>query len=79
MSWRVKSRRLAWDAGTVLSADDLAGCNIDALVQGGHLEPVTKSKRTPPVQVPDDPQKKKAKPVEPVTDDELAEEPEEQE
>jgi hypothetical protein len=66
MSWLVTSARLAWDEGAVVSADDLAGCNIAALVQGGHLAPVqgkVKSKRMP---------------VEPVPD-ESADEPEEQE
>lgn len=78
MSWKVQSNRLAWPAGTVLGADDLAGCNIDALVQGGHLGPA--DKRTPADQVPDGPRrKKKVAPEQPVTDDEPAEEPEEQE
>jgi len=79
MSWRVTSNRLAWGAGTVLGADDLAGCNIDALVQGGHLAPV-QGKRSPADQVPDGPRrKKKVEPEQPVTDDEPAEGPEEQE
>jgi hypothetical protein len=77
MMFKVISQRLAWDAGTVLGADDLAGCNIEALVQGGHLVPV-QNKRTP--QMPDSPPyKSKKKPVDPVTEDESAEEPEEQE
>jgi len=76
MMWTVMSNRLAWDAGTVLGADDLAGCNIEALVQGGHLAPAPQ--RTP--QTPDSPPyKSKKKPVDPVTEDESAEEPEEQE
>lgn len=76
MSFRVMSNRLAWPAGTVLGADDLAGCNIDALVQGGHLAP--EKKRTP--QMPDSPPyKSKKKPVDPVAEDDSAEEPEEQE
>lgn len=29
--------------GETISTDDLAGCNIDALVQGGHLTPTTKT------------------------------------
>ena len=63
--WVVTSDRLAWDRGAVLGADALAGCNIVALVQGGHLAPV-----------PDQP-KSKRMPVEPVTD-ETADEPKEQ-
>jgi len=77
MTWTVTSERLGWSAGTQVGADDLAGCNIDALVQGGHLVPV-QNKRTP--QMPDSPPyKSKKKPVDPVTEDESAEEPEEQE
>ncbi|HEY7823332.1 MAG TPA: hypothetical protein VIG24_10880 [Acidimicrobiia bacterium] len=79
MTFRVESKRLAWPAGTVLGADDLAGCNIDALVQGGHLAPV-KGKRTPDEQAPGTPRRsKKVEPEQPVTDDDSAEEPEEQE
>jgi len=76
MSFRVMSNRLAWPAGTVLGADDLAGCNIEALVAGGHLAP--EKKRTPSEQVPVSPRSKK-KPVDPVIEDNSAEEPEEQE
>ena len=76
MKWTVMSKRLAWAAGTVLGADDLAGCNIEALVQGGHLAPV--AERTP--QTPErPPYKSKKKPVDPVIEDNSAEEPEEQE
>jgi len=53
MKWTVVSDRLAWDAGSVLTDDDLAGCNIDALVAGGHLSPAadktTKRLPVPPV------------------------------
>lgn len=38
----VSSDRLKWDRGTRLSIDDLAGCNIVALLAGGHLSAVTK-------------------------------------
>ena len=76
MTWTVMSGRLEWPAGTQVDASDLAGCNIEALVQGGHLAPAPQ--RTP--QVPDSPPyKSKKKPVDPVTEDESAEEPEEQE
>jgi hypothetical protein len=37
MMWTVTSGRLRWAEGTRLSEDDLAGCNIEALVAGGHL------------------------------------------
>ena len=72
MKWTVISKRLAWSAGTVLSARDLAGCNIDALVQGGHLALSPKEQATP-----DRPQKMSRRmPVDPVPD-ETAEEPKE--
>jgi hypothetical protein len=44
MSWTVISERLDWPVGTVLTDDDLAGCNIDALVTAGHLAPAHKPK-----------------------------------
>ena len=30
--------------GETVTIDDLAGCNIDALLQGGHLTPATATK-----------------------------------
>jgi hypothetical protein len=30
-------------SGATVSADDLAGLNVDALIAGGHLEPVSAS------------------------------------
>jgi hypothetical protein len=58
MTFRVVSGRMPWPAGTVVGADVLAGCNIGALVEGGHLQPVPelkgKKKRTPVVPVPND-------------------------
>jgi hypothetical protein len=78
MKWTVTSKRLAWDAGTVLGADDLAGCNIAALVAGGHL--AAAPERTPSEQSPVSPRSKRnVEPVQPVTDNDSAEEPEEQE
>jgi hypothetical protein len=44
MTFRVTSDRQPWERGAVLSADDLAGCNIEALVYGGHLAPVEDKK-----------------------------------
>jgi hypothetical protein len=79
MMWTVTSHRLSWSFGSEVGADDLEGCNIDALVQGGHLAPV-ENRRTPSEQVPDSRQyRNKAKPVAPVTENDSAEEPEEQE
>ena len=66
MTYRVLSSRLSWPAGSSVDAVDLAGCNIEALVQGGHLAPV-----------PDKPKPKKRMPVGPAPDD-TADEPEEQ-
>jgi hypothetical protein len=40
MTYRVTSDRQPWKRGAVLSADDLVGCNIAALVYGGHLQAV---------------------------------------
>jgi hypothetical protein len=58
MNFEVVSSRLPWPAGTVVGADVLAGCNIGALVEGGHLRLVPElkgtKKRTPVVPVPDD-------------------------
>ena len=56
MTYRVLSSRMPWPAGTVLDMRALAGCNIEALVQGGHLGLVPdqpKKKRTPVVPVPE--------------------------
>ena len=65
MKWIVTSDRLSWQRGAVVGADALTGCNIDALVQAGHVAPV-----------PDQPKTKKRMPVEPVLY-ETADEPEE--
>lgn len=58
MTFQVVSDRMPWEAGTVVRAGDLAGCNIAALVEGGHLRPVpelnTTKKRSPVVPVPND-------------------------
>ena len=54
MRYEVTSGRLDWPAGTTLTVRDLAGCNIDALVAGGHLRPVkAPTKRLPATPVPD--------------------------
>ena len=57
MTYQVTSDRLEFDRGDIVDADVLAGCNIDALVQGGHLAAVQehpKTKRLPVGPVPDD-------------------------
>lgn len=66
MRYRVLSKRMDWPAGTVLSEDDLAGCNIPMLVATGHLTPAPTPKK-----------KTKWEPEPPVTDDEPADEQEE--
>jgi hypothetical protein len=79
MTWQVQSSRLSWPSGTILAAEDLAGCNIEALVQGGHLV-LVEQERTPSEYVPVSPRgKRKVEPVDPVTDNDSADEPEEQE
>jgi len=57
MTFRVCSARLGLPVGAVVGADALPGCNIGALVEGGHLLPVPeqpKRKRQPVVPVPDE-------------------------
>ena len=56
MNYEVLTSRMPWPVGTLLDTNALAGCNIEALVQGGHLELVPdqpKKKRTPVVTVPE--------------------------
>lgn len=56
MRYQVISARMGWPAGTVLGTEALVGCNIRALVQGGHLELVPRQpnkNRTPVVTVPE--------------------------
>jgi hypothetical protein len=56
MRFQVITSRMPWPAGTVLGTEALAGCNIEALVQGGHLGLVPDQptkKRTPVVTVPE--------------------------
>lgn len=41
MRYQVLTDRVAGcDPGDFIHADDLAGCNIEALVTGGHVRPV---------------------------------------
>jgi hypothetical protein len=44
MRYKVTSDRQPWRRGTFLGADDLAGCNIEALVYAGHLTVVEDKK-----------------------------------
>ena len=37
MTWTVTSTRLRWPAGTVVTASDLEGLDVNALLAGGHL------------------------------------------
>jgi len=53
MSWKVTSARLPWSAGTVLTEDDLQGCNIAALVAGNHLSPVKATTKKKPAVAPE--------------------------
>jgi hypothetical protein len=55
MTWTVTSHRLPWASGTVVGQDELAGCNIDALVTGGHLSPVQPKTTKKPVVPADEP------------------------
>jgi len=76
MRYEVKSNRLGFDVGAVVGADDLLGCNIDALVQGGHLAPVS-THRQSDAPAPEPKTTKERSPVVPVPN-ESADEPEEQ-
>ena len=42
MNYQVLSKRMDWPAGSIVDTKMLAGCNIDALVAGGHLAPAAK-------------------------------------
>lgn len=68
MKYEIRSNRLAWPVGTVVSADELSGCNIEHLMATGHL-----ALAAVPTII------KKGKPVEPDPVDDSADEPEEQE
>ena len=37
-TWKVTSQRMRWPAGSTLTAADLAGLDVDALLAGGHLQ-----------------------------------------
>jgi hypothetical protein len=76
MTYQVASSRLPFEVGAVIDAVDLAGCNIVALVQGGHLVPVS-SKRKSDVPAPQLKTTTQRSPVVPVPND-TADEPEEQ-
>jgi hypothetical protein len=53
----VTSDRQPWLRGAVLTADDLVGCNIEALVYGGHLTVVQDRKpRTVVVESAEEPE-----------------------
>jgi hypothetical protein len=57
VTWTVTSDRQPWLRGTVLTADDLVGCNIEALVYGGHLTVVQDRKpRTVVVESAEEPE-----------------------
>jgi len=47
--YEVKSPLYGASVGSVITADDLKGCNIPALVEGGHLAVVTDTKPTAPI------------------------------
>jgi hypothetical protein len=76
MKYEVKSNRIGFKVGSVVDANDLAGCNIDALVQGGHLAPASIT-RNPEPPAPEPKTTKQRSPVVPVPN-ESADEPEEQ-
>jgi len=52
VNYIVTSRRLDWPEGSVLTTAALAGCNIEMLVQTGHLAPHVEHKQSKTVPVP---------------------------
>lgn len=69
MRYEVLSARMRFRKGSVVSADDLAGCNIEHLMATGHLAPAAEPKQW----------KKKAEAAAPEPANDSAEEPEEHE
>lgn len=55
MNYFVVSNRLPWASGTTVGQEELAGCNIDALVAGGHLSPVQPNTTNMPAVPADEP------------------------
>lgn len=47
MTYRVTSERLRWPLGEIITADDLAGSNIGALLAAGHLAEVDEPEPDP--------------------------------
>lgn len=47
MNYEVLSGRLSWPQGSVVSTEELEGCNIALLVQAGHLAPHVEPKTKP--------------------------------
>lgn len=56
MRYRVESRRLEWPEGTVVPAAALAGCNIGALLEAGHLAPVKERAVRPQTRTAEEPE-----------------------
>jgi hypothetical protein len=69
VKYRVVSRRLAWPYGSVITAADAGAGNIHMLVATGHLAPEAPAPS---------PKKRSTEPEPPVTTDDSADEPEEQ-
>ena len=47
MNYKVTSDRMPWPAGQIVTDDDLEGCNIEALLDGGHLAKARNTKPDP--------------------------------
>jgi hypothetical protein len=47
MNYRVTSDRMPWKSGQIVTDDDLEGCNIEALLDGGHLAKARNTKPEP--------------------------------
>lgn len=56
MRYRVESSRLGWAKGTVIPVAALAGCNIGALLEAGHLSPVKERAVRPKTRTAEEPE-----------------------
>jgi hypothetical protein len=54
--YRVESRRMEWADGAVIPAAALAGCNIGALLEAGHLSPVKERAVRPKTRTAEEPE-----------------------
>ena len=56
MRYRVESGRMGWPVGAEVSVAALAGCNIGALLEAGHLSPVKERAVRPKTRTAEEPE-----------------------